>query len=71
MASPELFLAHFVIGLEQEVPWSPVDLEACRQSMSAEERAVDPDFWSDELPRPLIANVGPGEVLSTLVAIRF
>jgi hypothetical protein len=30
--------------------------------MSDEERAHDKEFWSDDLLRPLIANVMPGEV---------
>ena len=30
--------------------------------MSDEERANNKEFWSDDLPRPLIANVMPGEV---------
>ena len=52
-----------LIGFIQEVPWSPVDLEACRQQMTAEESAKDALFWDDELPRPLAAHVGPGEVV--------
>ena len=55
------------IGYIQEVPWSPVDLEACRQRMSAEESAKDALFWDDELPRPLAAHVGPGEVVIHLI----
>lgn len=55
------------IGYIQEVPWSPVDLEACRQRMSADESAKDALFWDDELPRPLAAHVGPGEVVIHLI----
>lgn len=36
--------------------------------MSDEERANDKEFWSDDLPRPLIANVMPGEVAELLLA---